>query len=195
MKFLALSSPQVANVSTRFARARQMPRRATVAPRHVLLGLGAAFCLTSSIAPSVQAAPRKRATAKATSKARVTKTKAPAAKIAPAKPIASKPLPQYLPLDQINMLRAARANLGWGALQPLMNGRQMDDNMAQLPGAATMIPGLPTLIGQSQSGAGKCAAVPDCSGECAARRAHCAQMGALSAGISARWNRHRFARR
>ncbi len=152
MKFLAFSSPQIANVQP----SSNAPVRTGVAARHFLLGLGTTFCLAALVAPSLtasaQAAPRK----KATSKARVSKTRATPAKAAPAKSRIvkaalkkSEPLPSHLPLEQINMLRAARANLGWGALQPLMNGRPMDDAMAQLPGATPMIPGLPPLSSQN----------------------------------------------
>jgi hypothetical protein len=46
-----------------------------------------------------------------------------------------KPLPRYLPLEQIKDLQAARANLGWYELNPLLNGQRMPASMKTLPGA------------------------------------------------------------
>lgn len=160
MKFLAVSSSQVAIVRNRFSAATSAARRFNLAPhhflpRHIVLGLGATLCLSSLIAPWAQAAPRKKVT-KAVTKASVSKgntaAKKPTAKVrpVPASLKKSAPLPQYLPIEQINALRAARANLGWGSLQPLMNGRPMDAKMSQLPGAAPL-PGLLGDFSQVQS--------------------------------------------
>ncbi|MDF2441181.1 MAG: hypothetical protein JWN98_2165 [Abditibacteriota bacterium] len=75
-------------------------------------------------------------------------SKATAAR-APQTKNAIRPLPRYLPLKQIKDLQAARANLGWYAVQPLVNGKPVVGKMLPgaivVPGADANVASLPRL--------------------------------------------------
>jgi uncharacterized membrane protein YgcG len=98
---------------------------------------------TGLAALSVDAAPQKPS-AKAASKTPAKVASASGAKrVATRKPL--KPLPRYLSIRDLNLLRQARGDMDWGSLRPFMSGRALPRTMAALPGATSFVAPLPPL--------------------------------------------------